>query len=158
MNHAVRNAATALHTNRRRAWLMSLFSGPTVARPPAAAAFEVPTAGVPTYFVDSPLRATEVPVDTAVAAAAAGRGGTAVGLAALAAAGAAGAATGVAGSPRSAVTSSSLSGGNPLRFRRACSAATVERLHFFPAATIFATSSLMPAFVSLAAGCAAGAP
>jgi hypothetical protein len=34
--------------------LTSLGAGPTVANPPAAAALEVPTAGVPTYFVASP--------------------------------------------------------------------------------------------------------
>src|SRR2546422_6169156 len=106
MNHAVRNAATALHTNRRRPWLISLFSGPTVARPPAAAALEVPTAGVPTYLVDSPLRATEVPVDTAPAGAAVepGAEAAAAGFAAGAAARGAGAAAPLGRAPGSAPT------------------------------------------------------
>src|SRR5262245_61510205 len=51
MNHAARNAATPAHTSRRRIWSTSLFDGPTAATPPAAAAFDVPTAGVPTYLV-----------------------------------------------------------------------------------------------------------
>src|SRR5690348_3445965 len=53
MNHAPRKAVTAHQTKRRRPSLAALGSGPTVARPPAAAAFDVPTAGVPTYFVAS---------------------------------------------------------------------------------------------------------
>ena len=48
INQAARKATTQLHTSRRRARWMSLSSGPTVAMPPAAAALEVPTAGVPT--------------------------------------------------------------------------------------------------------------
>src|SRR5438093_13133629 len=60
MNHAPRNAVTVTHTNRRRFRLISLGSGPTVAKPPAAAALDVPTAGVPTYLVASPLPAADV--------------------------------------------------------------------------------------------------
>jgi hypothetical protein len=52
-NHAVRNAVTATHTRRRRRRSISVFDGPGEDNPPAAAAFEVPTAGVPTYFVAS---------------------------------------------------------------------------------------------------------
>src|SRR5579864_9235182 len=59
INHAVRNAATALHTKVRRPRFLGLSSGPTEATPPAAAAFEVPTAGVPTYRTASPLRAAD---------------------------------------------------------------------------------------------------
>src|SRR6266700_938592 len=59
MNHAPRNAVTAHHTRRRRPALASLGSGPTVARPAAAAALDVPTAGVPTYFVASAPPAAE---------------------------------------------------------------------------------------------------
>ena len=61
-NHATRNAATALHTNRRRCWLTSLSSGPIDAIPPAAAALEVPTAGVPTYVLDVPGGHGKVPI------------------------------------------------------------------------------------------------
>src|SRR5208282_1867734 len=80
--------------------------------------------------------------------------------AAAAAAGAVGAANagaggavavGVAGSPSRAVISASLSAGEPLRARPACSAAIADLLHFFPAATHFATSSLMPALGALVA-------
>src|SRR5215467_10298767 len=53
MNHAPRNAVTAHQTRRRRPSLAALGSGPTLATPPAGAALEVPTAGVPTYFVAS---------------------------------------------------------------------------------------------------------
>src|SRR5437879_2645926 len=52
-NHAVRNAVTAIHTRRRRRRSMSVFDGPDEESPAAAAAFDVPTAGVPTYFVAS---------------------------------------------------------------------------------------------------------
>src|SRR5207245_10098469 len=88
-----------------------------------------------------------------VACATAGRGAAgAAGLAAeAAAAGAGAAAAGVAGSPSSAVTSASFSAGNPLRLRRACSAATTERLHFFPAATMAAISGLIAWLELLAA-------
>src|SRR5207249_5782297 len=48
------------HTSRRRFRLISLGSGPTVAKPPAAAALDVPTAGVPTYLVASPLPVADV--------------------------------------------------------------------------------------------------
>src|SRR5208282_309270 len=166
MNQAVRNAATVLHTNRRRCRLISLSSGPTEATPPAAAALEVPTAGVPTYLVASPLRATEAAAE-AVTVAAAGRGTEAGVVAAVAAAAAAGAigaaAAGVSGSPSRAVISASFSAGKPLRPRYACSAAMADLLHFFPAATCFATSSLISplgGFVAAAeaedAGAAAG--
>src|SRR5213593_2223149 len=60
MNHAPRNPVTVTHTRRRRLRLISLGSGPTVAKPPAAAAFDVPTAGVPTYLVASPPPAADV--------------------------------------------------------------------------------------------------
>src|SRR5215470_6224359 len=53
INHAPRNAVTAHQTSRRRPSLASLGSGPTLATPPAGAALDVPTAGVPTYFVGS---------------------------------------------------------------------------------------------------------
>src|SRR6266566_6280577 len=51
-NHAVRNAVTMTQTKRRRLRSISV-EGAVPAIPPAAAAFEVPTAGVPTYFVAS---------------------------------------------------------------------------------------------------------
>src|SRR5258708_21593804 len=60
MTEAPRNAVTVPHTNRRRCWLISLGSGPTVAQPAAAAALDVPTAGVPTYLVASPPPAAAV--------------------------------------------------------------------------------------------------
>src|SRR5438270_10554308 len=139
---------------------MSLSSGPTDATPPAAAAFDVPTAGVPTYVLASVPRAL---ADATVACPAAGRGAAgAAGLAAdAAAAGVGAAAAEVAGSPSRAVTSASFNAGNPLRLRRACSAATTDRLHFFPAATMDATSGLIAWLELLAAagggGAAAGA-
>jgi hypothetical protein len=102
---------------------------------------EVPTAGVPTYLVGSPLRAREAAVE-AVTVAAAGAAGAA--------------AAGVAGSPSRAVISASLSAGKPLRPRRACSAAMVDLLHLFPAATHFATASVMPALGALVAAAEAG--
>ena len=52
-NHAVRKAVTPTQTSRRRRLSISVFEGPDEASPAAAAAFEVPTAGVPTYFVAS---------------------------------------------------------------------------------------------------------
>src|SRR3984957_11390497 len=52
-NHAVRNAVTPTHTNRRRRRSTSVFDGPDEESPADAAALEVPTAGVPTYFVAS---------------------------------------------------------------------------------------------------------
>jgi hypothetical protein len=154
MNQAVRKAATQAHTNRRLDWFAGLSSGPTAATPPAAAAFDVPTAGVPTYSVEGPLLATdsaEGPAGARGAAAAAGRG--AEGVAEVAGVPGGGAAVS-AGSPSKAVTSASFNAGSPLRLRRACSAATEERLHFFPVATIAATSALM---VPPAAGVAEGA-
>src|SRR6202040_4357650 len=60
MNHAPRNPVTVTHTSLRRFRLISVGSGPTVAKPPAAAALEVPTAGVPTYLVASPPPAADV--------------------------------------------------------------------------------------------------
>src|SRR6266851_6466751 len=60
MNHAPKNPVTATHTRRRRRWLIALGSGPTVAKPPAAAALDVPTAGVPTYLVASPPPSADV--------------------------------------------------------------------------------------------------
>src|ERR1700756_3598260 len=51
-NHAVRKAVTITQTKRRRLRSISV-EGAVPAIPPAAAAFEVPTAGVPTYFVAS---------------------------------------------------------------------------------------------------------
>src|SRR5690349_21002761 len=59
MNHAPRNAVTAHQTRRRRPSLAALGSGPTLATPPAGAALDVPTAGVPTYFVASLSPAAE---------------------------------------------------------------------------------------------------
>src|SRR5580658_6683294 len=52
MNHAVRKPVTNVQTKRRRRRSISVngFVPPT---PADAAAFEVPTAGVPTYFVAS---------------------------------------------------------------------------------------------------------
>src|ERR1700675_4109211 len=52
-NHAVRNAVTPTHTRRRRRRSTSVLEGPGEDSPAEAAAFEVPTAGVPTYFVAS---------------------------------------------------------------------------------------------------------
>src|SRR5882762_3317447 len=60
MNHAPRKPVTATHTRRRRRSLTWLGSGPTVANPAEAAAFDVPTAGVPTYLVASPPPAADV--------------------------------------------------------------------------------------------------
>src|SRR5882724_4799250 len=60
MNQAPRNPVTATHTRRRRRSLTWLGSGPTVANPAEAAAFDVPTAGVPTYLVASPPPAADV--------------------------------------------------------------------------------------------------
>src|SRR5580693_3236897 len=51
-NHAVRKAVTIVQTKRRR-WRSISVEGAVPAIPPAAAAFEVPTAGVPTYLVAS---------------------------------------------------------------------------------------------------------
>jgi hypothetical protein len=59
-NHAVRNAVTETHTIRRRRWSISVFEGPAEESPAAAAAFEVPTAGVPTYLVASAALGGEV--------------------------------------------------------------------------------------------------
>src|ERR1700693_2934598 len=52
-NHAVKNAVTATQTSRRRRRSMSVLDGPVDESPADAAAFDVPTAGVPTYFVAS---------------------------------------------------------------------------------------------------------
>src|SRR5579864_8006858 len=51
-NHAIRNPVTIVHTKRRR-WRSISVEGAVPATPAAAAAFEVPTAGVPTYLVAS---------------------------------------------------------------------------------------------------------
>src|ERR1700674_1057946 len=59
-NQAPKNAVTVVQTSRRRRWLIWLASGPTVANPAAAAALDVPTAGVPTYLVASPPPAADV--------------------------------------------------------------------------------------------------
>src|SRR5438552_10750814 len=74
---------------------------------------------------------------------AAGRAAT-TGLATGAATAAAAGASAVAGSPSRAATSEAVSAAKPLRPRRACSAAIVDLLHFFPSATHLATSSPMP--------------
>src|ERR1700747_1431256 len=55
-NQAARNPVTMVQTKRRRCRSISV-EGTVVATPAAAAAFEVPTAGVPTYFVASTLAA-----------------------------------------------------------------------------------------------------
>src|SRR5579863_7348165 len=150
-NHAVKKAATDAHTRRRRARLISLSSGPMAAIPPADAALEVPTAGVPTYLVDSPPRATEA------AAEAATTGAAARGTDEVAAATGAAAAGASAGSPSRAAISASFRGGRLLRPRRACSAAIVDLLHFFPCATHPATSALMAPPAVLTATAAGGA-
>src|SRR5579864_6510201 len=51
-NHAVKKPVTITQTKRRRRPSISV-EGAVPATPAAAAAFEVPTAGVPTYFVAS---------------------------------------------------------------------------------------------------------
>src|SRR5579872_2612351 len=51
-NHAVRKAVTRVQTKRRR-WRSISVEGAVPATPAAAAAFDVPTAGVPTYLVAS---------------------------------------------------------------------------------------------------------
>src|ERR1700685_29425 len=53
IDQAARNAVTPHHTNRRRRLSISVLDGPVDAKPAAAAALEVPTAGVPTYLVAS---------------------------------------------------------------------------------------------------------
>jgi hypothetical protein len=63
INQAPRNPATSHQTKLRRRWLIPPAAGPTVGKPAAGAAFEVPTAGVPTNFAASP------PPDAAVFAA-----------------------------------------------------------------------------------------
>src|SRR6185437_10125590 len=67
----------------------------------------------------------------------------------------AGGASAAAGSPSSAATSASVRAGRLLRPRRACSAAMVDLLHFFPSATHLATSALMAPLGAFAAGAAA---
>src|SRR5450631_710858 len=119
---------------------MSLSSGPIDATPPAAAAREVPTAGVPTYFVAAP-RETEAAAEVVTTGPEARGAATGADVAA-AATGAA--AAGAAGSPSRAVISASFNGDRLFRLRRACSAAMEDLLHFFPAATCFATSALIP--------------
>src|SRR5258708_4328558 len=51
-NHAIKNPVTMVQTKRRR-WRSMSVDGAVPATPAAAAAFEVPTAGVPTYLVAS---------------------------------------------------------------------------------------------------------
>ena len=58
-------------------------------------------------------------------------------------------ASAAAGSPSSAATSASVRAGKLLRPRRACSAAMVDLLHFFPSATHLATSALMGPLAAL---------
>src|SRR5437016_9859486 len=60
MNQAPRKPVTARQTRRRARVVILLGSGPTVAKPPAAAALDVPTAGVPTYVVASRPPAADV--------------------------------------------------------------------------------------------------
>src|SRR6266851_317453 len=93
-------------------------------------------------------------------------GGPAVGRVAAATCLAAAAATGAAatgasaarGSPSRAATSEAVKAGRLLRPRRACSAAIVDLLHFFPSATHLATSALMgPLGAGVEAAGAAGA-
>src|SRR5258705_12691899 len=74
MNHAPRNPVTATHTRRRRRSLTWLGSGPTLANPAEAAAFDVPTAGVPTYLVASPPPAADVLGASGLGLAASGSG------------------------------------------------------------------------------------
>src|ERR1700724_1451745 len=69
-NQAPKKAVTPTQTRRRRRLSISVFDGPTAATPADAAAFEVPIAGVPTYFVAS----------TALLAAGAGASGFGVGF------------------------------------------------------------------------------
>jgi hypothetical protein len=57
MNHAARKAATQLQTNLRRRRSVTVFVDPTEGMPAAAAAFEIPIAGVPTYCVGLGLEA-----------------------------------------------------------------------------------------------------
>src|SRR5215467_8600105 len=52
-NQAAKNPVTIVQTKRRRRRSISV-EGAVPATPAAAAAFDVPTAGVPTYFVASP--------------------------------------------------------------------------------------------------------
>src|SRR5579884_3825204 len=157
-NHAVRNAATALHTKMRRWRFAGLSSGPTDATPPAAAAFDVPTAGVPTYRTASPVRVEGGTAGAAglTADAAAGAAGRA---AVVAGAGTAGVAAGVVpgASPSRVATSASVSGGRPVRFRRACSAATDDLPHLRPPAINSARAGVIVAVAAGAAGAGVGA-
>src|SRR6202051_4976815 len=52
-NHEIGIAVTPPHRRRRRRRSTSVLEGPGEDSPAEAAAFEVPTAGVPTYFVAS---------------------------------------------------------------------------------------------------------
>src|SRR5207342_540608 len=107
----------------------------------------------PTYVFDSVPRET---VAAAEGGPAEGRAAT-TGFATAAATGAAAAGASAAGSPSRAKTSASVSAGKLLRPRRACSAAIVDLLHFFPSATHFATSALMGPRAAFAAGAAGAA-
>src|SRR5581483_3140405 len=132
----------------------SVLRGPAEASPPAAAAFEVPTAGVPTYRVASPLRAAALAAE-ATTAGAAGAAGRAAGAAAVVAV-VAGAAAGA--SPARAAISASVNSVCPVRLRRACSAATADLLHFGYEARSDLTVSVIPGpeAALAAAGAAAG--
>jgi hypothetical protein len=57
MNHAVRKATTQLQTNLRRRRSVMVLVSPMEGAPAAAAAFEVPIAGVPTYCARLSLEA-----------------------------------------------------------------------------------------------------
>src|SRR5438128_1519889 len=89
-----------------------------------------------------------------------GRGAAATGFATGAATAATAGASAAAGSPSRAATSDAFRAARPLRPRRACSAAIVDLLHFFPSATHFATSALIGPLgmgVAATAATAAGA-
>src|SRR5579862_6980525 len=128
------------------------------ATPPAAAAREVPTAGVPTYLLDSAPRDTVAVADATTGAGAAGLGADGAAEAEVAA-GATAAGAAATSSPSRADISALFSAGKPLRPRRACSAAMVDLLHFRPSATHLATSSEIapPLTATGAAVTAAGA-
>src|SRR5581483_5557396 len=95
----------------------SVLRGPAEASPPAAAAFEVPTAGVPTYRVASPLRAAALAAE-ATTTGAAGAAGRAAGAAAVVAVVAAAAGAAAGASPARAAISASVNSVCPVRLRR----------------------------------------
>ncbi len=152
MNHAVMKAANAAQAKRRRAWLISLSSGPTEATPAEAAARMFPPQACPrnsrTLRCERPMRppwadrwrdepplppAWPLPRPQPEPPRALQRRRL----------------------PQQRGTSESVSAGKPLRPRRACSAAMVDLLHFFPSATHLATSALIGPLGALAAGAAA---